>query len=36
MKNIENITHEVSLKFTSEPSDGIVPIRKFIETLLHR
>jgi hypothetical protein len=30
------ITHDVSLKLISEPEDGIAPVRKFMETLLHK
>jgi hypothetical protein len=30
------ITHDVSLKLRSEPEDGISPVRKFMETLLHK
>jgi len=30
------ISHDVILKLENEPEDGIAPVRKFMETLLHK
>jgi hypothetical protein len=35
LKKQGTITHDASLKLASEPEDGIAPVRKFMDTLLH-